>query len=310
MIENLNQIIAKHTHKLDASGTVLLSGANTGFFSNCSHSLWSIVELANVGHVVDELNFKGAFRNFKDDNKQHNIYSDLFHTNESSVKNLKEYIRHHSRFRCPDHHGVYKIFPYDELNHFVQAYFLPAKSVRQLCDAIASRYAIDFSNTIAVCYRGTDKATEVGLADPCDYVERVRMIHHEGLRVMIQTDQEQVKQYFLAKIPDSFSIDEMPTTAGQQVLHQLHAKELGLGRIEFGQYLLAVTYLMSQCRYIVNHTGNMAAWICLLRGDAQGVDQFDRYGASVGSYQIAKAHAKNQYRKIRRIIKSENACYV
>jgi hypothetical protein len=45
--------------------------------------------------------------------------------------------------------------------------------------------------------------------------------------------------------------------------------------------LIAVNHLLAQCDLVVNHTGNMALWLCLFRGHARGVWQFDDEGRAV-----------------------------
>jgi hypothetical protein len=45
--------------------------------------------------------------------------------------------------------------------------------------------------------------------------------------------------------------------------------------------VVAVWNLLSRAAFIVNHTGNMALWICLWRGHTRGVIQFDDEGGVV-----------------------------
>jgi hypothetical protein len=71
----------------------------------------------------------------------------------------------------------------------------------------------------------------------------------------------------------------MPVTDSSIGIHLLQGEEnLNMNRFEYGKMVLAVTHLISKCNLIVNHTGNMASWVCLFRGNVDGVFQFDSEG--------------------------------
>lgn len=302
-------ILARHSHSLDRETNVLYSRANTGFFSNCSHSLWCLIDLANIGLHPRTLNFSGAYQHFKDVDLSTDIYPDLFATDDFVAEYVKSTLVPYHRLRCPDHHGIYAIYPYQELNPLIHAYFRPSAKIKSLIKNTTEQYRIDYANTIAICYRGSDKATEVRLADPTKYVHETLRLKNEGTRVLVQTDQEQVKRQLLESIDASFAFEDMPTTSGNTVLHKLAKDSLGMEKYAFSERLLATAYIISKCRYVVNHSGNMAAWICLLRGSANGVSQFDKHGNLVGPYQIVKGYMKNAYRQLRRHIRGDVSCY-
>ena len=307
--ELCQQVLARHCHSLEPETNTLCSRSNTGFFSNCSHSLWCLLELANLGVFPRTLGFSTAFHNYKDPESSLDVYPRFFTTDDFVVESIKSTVAPYHRLRCPDHHGFYAIFPYQELNPFIRAYFSPSQRVKALSLETMQNYDVVFSNTIAICYRGTDKATEVLLADPAKYVKEALRLRKPGMRVLVQTDQEQVKRQLLESIDNSFAFEEMPTTTGKTVLHGLDGDVLGMKKLAFGERLLSTAYMLSKCRFIVNHSGNMAAWICLLRGNANGVSQFDKHGNLVGPRHILKGYAKNTYRKMRRFIRNDVSCY-
>jgi roadblock/LC7 domain-containing protein len=44
----------------------------------------------------------------------------------------------------------------------------------------------------------------------------------------------------------------------------------------YSQYYLAITKIMSKCKYVVCNTGNCSLWITLFRGNADNVVQVDK----------------------------------
>jgi hypothetical protein len=129
------------------------------------------------------------------------------------------------------------------------------------------------------------------------------------MRVLVQTDQSQAKELFLTEIPDSFAFEEMPTTPSSTVLHSLNADTLKMSKLDFGRHLVASTLMLSRCKVIINHCGNMALWIALFRGNANGMIQFDRYGQRVGHGRLAMAHMRNTARRMRRLVRGDIAYY-
>jgi len=166
----------------------------------------------------------------------------------------------------------------------VQRYFTPSPHVQAIEAHLIQKYDIDLARTIAVIYRGTDKGIEVRLASPGAYLAQAQKLlrQHPGYRVLIQTDELAVRTMFTQALgPACFFIAEMPVSGGGAVVHDLDDQALSMDRSEFGCTLIAVTHLLSQCALIVNHTGNMALWICLYRGHSKGLVQFDEAGSLV-----------------------------
>lgn len=127
-------------------------------------------------------------------------------------------------------------------------------------------------------YRGTDKGTEVKLASPAAFLSKTRQLLDEnpGHRVWIQTDERDVRTLFVREFADRcLYLHEMPVSANGMVVHDQDDETLNMDRSEFGVLLIAVNSLLAQADIVVNHTGNMALWLCLWRGHARGVWQFD-----------------------------------
>lgn len=190
-----------------------------------------------------------------------------------SIRTGKFIIRH-------DHHGVYRNYDFDSYNSFIQRYFNLNESILEIQSRLIRKYGINLEKTVAVCYRGTDKFVEVKLSDPRNYVACAENLLRQipGARILIQTDQKQVRDLFTGYFGDNcFYLEEMPVNEGNVAVHNI-LKQLQISAFDFGKMVLATTYLLSRCRVVVNHTGNVAAWICLFRGNAESIVQFDKEG--------------------------------
>ena len=265
--------------------------------------------MLNLGIVPARLDFTYGFRSYWDDESPIDSYPRFFLDNHSASATLQQRVSQKTKFRCPDHHGIYELLPYGSLNLIMQRYFQPSARVQSTAEKLLEKYAIDINQLVSICYRGTDKGTEVRLADPEEYIAAAKSIVKPGMKVLIQTDQLQVREQMLKSIPGSFYFEEMPVTSGTKVIHQLATEDLGQSRMQFSDHLLAVSWILSQSQTLVTHSGNMALWICLFRGHNRGIIQFDKNGVRVGPRQRLSGRVKSLLREAKRILKGELTSY-
>lgn len=258
---------------------------NSGYFSNCSVTLWGLIELYKQNILPENINFSYSFIHFKTQEQisyQVDVYPNYFRYEPIQIVKVdKEKLLRH------DHHGLYVKYTYDVYNLFIAKYFSLSSQALENVNNLLKKYKINPSETIAVCYRGTDKSREVKLATPEAYLKTAKQIlkQNPNFKILIQTDQKQVRDLFLHHFQDQcIFFEEMPVTEGKRVLHLQGSETIKVSKFEFGLRLLAVTHLISRCRWIVNHTGNMAAWICLFRGNADNIFQFNNKGHLINSW--------------------------
>jgi hypothetical protein len=251
---------------------------NSGFFSNCSITLNCLIDLLNSKISPQAINFSKSFKDYRtatQTEQETDLYPFYFKIDHGKPASTN------GRLSKPNHHEVYRIINFDSYTPIVQKYFGLSDPVYSCYKFFLKKYHIDLAKTVAVVYRGTDKYKEVKLAEPNLYLRKAEQIlkSDPSLRVLIQTDQKQVRDLFMDHFGDKcFFLEEMPVTEGQKVLHMVDQDALGVDKCEFGKTLLAATYLLSRCRFVVNHTGNMAFWICLFRGNSDDLFQFDSDG--------------------------------
>ncbi len=262
-------------------GTLFCS-FQSGFFSTCSVTLWHIAEvLKRTGEMPRRIDFTQAFRWFRNaeqTSEASDMYPLFFSPGAIDATRGLTWL---PRVR---YHGLYCWIDYQRFNLVMQRYFQTSEKARAFQSKWIARYGIDLAKTIAVIYRGTDKSTELSLASPLAYVDRARTIleRHPDFRILIQTDELAVRDLFVGEFGSRcFFIEDIPVSRHGVVVHELDDASLQRDRGEFGVMLVAVTELLSRAAFVVNHTGNLALWVCLWRGHSSGVVQFDSTGGLV-----------------------------
>lgn len=295
----------KHKNFFIKENETLYCGWNHGFFSNCSVTFWSLIELFNQGIVTKKIDFSRSFLSYKTPAQQQgqiDLYPFYFRTD------IAKEIRIDKIISKPYQHGIYKNLDFNSYNLFMEKYWNLSDSILEIQNMLIEKYKIDFSKTLAVIYRGTDKDKEVKLADPKLYLRKAEEILNQNtdFRILIQTDQKQVRDLFINHFNDRcFFLEEMPVNDGEKALHNLDEKILKTNKCEFGKMVLAVTHLISKCNFIVNHTGNMALWICLFRGNSDNMFQFDREGNLVTSWYLIKERLNRNWYSIKYQLKQK-----
>lgn len=260
---------------------VLFCRYSEGFFANCTVALWNILEVARKHHCYPaRLDFSEGFSQYRQPVTNSappvDLYPLLFKSDPNDLRALP----------LPpsdnvDQHGIYREIDFAYYNVLTAAYFLPSDRTTNLSNRLSDKYAIDLGKVVLVWYRGTDKRTEVSIAEPEEYLKQAEKIlnNHPDFRVWIQTEDANVRALFSKHFGDRcIVIEELPPSRVGGDVHNLPPEESGVDRLALGMTLLALATLGAKARYVICHTGNIAFWLCLFRGHTQGVQQFDRQG--------------------------------
>jgi len=167
----------------------------------------------------------------------------------------------------------YKTLDYTNICKFVAKYFAPTKSIVDIRDILLRKYSIDVDNTLAIYYRGTDKKRETVLGTFETYYEKIDAIRAKnvGLKLLIQTDTQQFKEYMNTKYDDILYIDENRVSSSDRGIHNETTPSQNY--ID-AKYLLSTVLILSRCKYIICSSGNVSIWIMLYRGNAKNVYQY------------------------------------
>jgi hypothetical protein len=251
---------------------------DNGLFANFSAILADLISISKARIAVEAVDVSDGFRFFKT-NQNENVMQAFCSPIDGDLIDLCAGIS----FVAEQVHSEYKCLPLEPLRRIIAVAFQPSFYVRFMMSQMISSSGIIPENTVAMVYRGTDKRHEVRLASINDYITLCRRIldQHPDYEVFIQTDQVQVRDTVLAAFPSARFFCELPVTNGETAIHNLSIDEIGMCREEFAQRIIAAALILSHCAYIINHTGNMGAWIALYRGASEGLYQFDSGGMLV-----------------------------
>jgi hypothetical protein len=169
-------------------------------------------------------------------------------------------------------HEDYSLLPFSQTNVLVTQYFKPSRKVEAKKKQLISSYAIDRSKTIGVHFRGTDKSQDLVLTPLQTYAEVIGKLVRENptYEVLIQTDDLDAQEFLVARFKDkSIVIDELKTNNGAIGMHFVSSKSPKRPTINYFASIL----ILSECKYLVTHTGNGALWEVLYRGNSKNVVQ-------------------------------------
>lgn len=248
---------------------------SAGFFSNCTILLETIMQLAARGIAVDRIDATSSFLFFKDDPLDSEYFHEFFDVRPDEID---ANVRHDS-FAWPEVHGCYKTMDYGKFRRFVRSYFSPSADILGHAGVLAEKYGIDPDNTLCIWYRGTDKKVELAPVEVDHYVKAADSILRDNpnLRVVVQTDQQQVLEYLTGYYKDRcVYFPELPATQNDVGFHHEDIPgKYAITRKQFSKWLLAAVILLSKSKHLVSHTGNVGFWLALYRDNPVGLRQFN-----------------------------------
>lgn len=250
---------------------------NCGFYSNEFQVFNSLLVLLSHGIIPERINYSLGYRHFKKDPNQ-DIYSDFHKINEEVDLDLFVNIPLPDSNRCQ-----FDLYRFDVYNKVRDKFFNPSDLILERKNFLINKYKFDPQKTISVLYRGTDKGTELRLGSPIEYLNVVKNIlkNNPDFKVLLQTDQTQVIQYFYEQLGDTLVVfEETPSTESNKVIWSL-MEQHGKDSIDWSQWFDAALRCVSGCKYLVNHTGNVAFFANLYRGNINDVYQFNENGVLI-----------------------------
>jgi len=247
---------------------------NCGFYSNQTQAFLSLLILLSHGIEPNTINYSMGFKRFKKD-KNRDIFSDFYKID--FTKKIKLFKKHPLLDENKKQFGLYD---FDYYNQIVNKFFNPSDLILDRKRFLLQKYNINPKETISILYRGTDKYTEVRLSSPENYLNVVKQLLQitKLNKVLVQTDQTQVLDYFKSELGDIVvSFDETPSTSGLDAMNTVIENE-GKDTMDWMQWFDAALRCVSECSYVINHTGNCGLWMNLYRGSIDNVFQFDEFG--------------------------------
>ena len=170
----------------------------------------------------------------------------------------------------------YKTVNYQDLKPFIEKYFTPSQEIKNIIKKIEKKYDIDYENICVLFYRGNDKQVEIKLPDYECYIQTARQIYQENpnIKFLIQSDESEFLVQMAREFPNNHIIFH------DEIRHMKKNNYSTVDKVyrhlnpEMSKNYLAITYMMSKCKYVVCGSGNCSIWIALYRGNADNIIQY------------------------------------
>ena len=245
---------------------------NAGFFSCCSLKLTHIVYFINVHRILPTIvDSSKQFDWYKvNDNKEDITFEYFEHPDNCHLElDYREYIRYIDSDQFHD----YSYFNYNNICPIVKKYFTPSTNIINMINNMEEKYKLEYDNICVLFYRGNDKNKETTICQYSDYLIYANSILKENpkIKFLIQSDETEFIEYMTKHFPNSFyfkdEIRHMKKCNSTVDIVMQPANNL------FSKYYLAITIMMSKCKYIICGSGNCSIWIILYRGHNNNVYQ-------------------------------------
>lgn len=178
-----------------------------------------------------------------------------------------------------DYHQSYQFIPYSLLNYtnlipLVKKYFSPSNEICKIINDMEQKYNINYDNTCVLFYRGNDKQSETTLCDYSEYLYFAQNIlkNNPEINFLIQSDETEFIEFMKNNFPNNsfYFNDEIRHINKCDSTVDVIMKELNY---QYSKYYLAITILMSRCKYIICGSGNCSIWIAFYRENSNGMIQ-------------------------------------
>lgn len=261
-----NKIVVKH---------------NAGFFSCCSVRLTRIAQYINSNKTIPEhVDSSEQFKWYKTASDiTRDITFDYFKDYNNDVhidtqRKISFYWNHQWK--------NYSELDYDTLVPLVKKYFTPTDEIYSITNALERKYNLVYENTCVLLYRGNDKNSEIKKCDYSEYLHNANILldFNKDLVFLIQSDETE----FIEFMSDNFKHNSF--YFNDEIRHMKKCdstvdKRMIENIFNFSKKYLAITTILSKCKYIVCSSGNCDLWTLLYRGNCVNVTQHQRDGSWV-----------------------------
>lgn len=241
----------------------------SGFFSCCSVRLDRIVEYINRNGKIPTTVISSSQFSWYKPTPPRDVTFDFFRHYDTVSVDISCLINYNHEFQFID----YSTLDFPRITPLIKKYFSPSDEVVSIVQELHTKYNLDPAKTCVLFYRGNDKNTETEICEYAEYLVYVNKVRAECPDVifLLQSDETGFLQYMMDRIPNSFYFkDEIRHMNKCMSTVDLQNKATNF---EFSKRYLAITVIMSMCKYVVCGSGNCSIWIMFYRGNTNGVYQ-------------------------------------
>jgi len=251
---------------------------NSGFFSCCSVRLYNIIKFFNKNKRLPEsVDSSEQFKWYKI-NKHGDLTFDYFldyNTIDNKIiytSNIDFYVYGYvknSQFLD------YNKLDYNNILPFINKYFSISDEIKQIIIDIENKYNLDYNNICVLFYRGNDKNRETSICSYDEYIKKAQYILRlkPDIIFLIQSDETQFIDKMLLTLPNN-SIYFKDYIRHINKCNNTVDKVFKNENYIYSRYFLAITVIMSRCKYVVCGSGNCSLWIMLYRKNTNNVYQY------------------------------------
>jgi len=255
------------------NNNTLITTHSSGFFSCCSVKLDNIIGYFNTYKKLPEIVDSSKQFEWYKKNKNDDItyeYFDDYNNNINIIWNKDLDYNHTYQFTD------YKKLDYENIKPFINKYFSPSLQITTIIKNIEDKYNItDYDNICVVFYRGNDKNTETEICSYDSIISKAKIIlnNNKNIKFLIQSDETEFIDTLTNEFPENsfYFKDEIRHMNKQNSTVDIVYKD---SNFEFSKKYLAITIIMSKCKYIICPTGNCSIWIMFYRGNSNNIMQF------------------------------------
>ena len=249
----------------------VVSSHNAGFFSCCSVKLYDIKNYINeFSKIPDYVDSSAQFIWYK---KSHDDITYDYFEHYDNIKediNVNYPINYHWSYQFINYLNI----DYNNIIPVIKKYFSPSKQIKNIIDNLIQKYLINYDNICVLFYRGNDKITETQLCNYNEYLIYANLIlkSNPNIVFLIQSDETEFINFISENFPNNsfYFKDEIRHVNKCNSTVDILMKDKNY---EFSKYYLAITIIMSKCKYIVCGSGNCSMWIMFYRGNNNNVYQ-------------------------------------
>jgi hypothetical protein len=241
-----------------------------------------------VGKEPENINtetmyFKYNYLELHDDFMQSNneIYSHFFKINKDfKIKDTVIY-----QLQCNYYNNIidqqfsdYRTIDYNIMNLFIKKYFTPSDEINNIIINIENNYIhkYDYSNICVLFYRGNDKQMETKLCSYDEIILKAKEVFtlNPNIVFLIQSDELEFIQAMTKEFPNSFYFGEELSCPINKNPEKNNINDFSkMHNYIYGKNYIAITIVMSRCKYIIFPSGNCSCWITYFRGNADNIFQ-------------------------------------
>ena len=254
-------------------GNDIKSTHNAGFFSCCSIKLESIINFLNKKKKLpDSIDSSKQFKWYKNDDEQDKdiTFHYFDHYNNISVTNITPNINYHH----DKQYDNYQKLDYKAITPLIKKYFSPSVEINEIIKDIEKKYNLSYENICVLFYRGNDKRTEIKNSGYNEYLKYANKILEKNTNIifLIQSDETEFIEFMTIKFPNNSFYFKNEIRHINKSLTTVD-KVMKSKNYEFSKKFLAITIIMSRCKYVICGSGNCDMWIMFYRGNSENVIQ-------------------------------------